>query len=83
MTQFNYASEAELFPGRRKVRKPNAIGYRRFARASEAIRFAVEDMPAVLLLGAFLEVDDKRYDGRDIRRLYDSTDYPHSRLAAA
>ena len=29
-----------------------------------------------LLLGAFLEVEEERFDGKGIRALYDSPDYP-------
>ncbi|HVV62036.1 MAG TPA: hypothetical protein VHD14_09815 [Pseudolabrys sp.] len=75
MEKFDYNAPAELFPARhRKVAKK--ITYRRFDHAADAIRFAVEELPAPLLLGACLEIDEQRLDGKDIQALYDSKDYP-------
>src|SRR5919198_5022995 len=53
---FDYAGEAELFPTRRWRSTRSSYGYRRFARAADAIRFAIEELPPELLLGSVLEV---------------------------
>lgn len=77
--RFDYAASAELFmPKRRRgVRQP--LNYRRFANAADAIRFAVEELPAVNALGPWMQVGDERFNSDDIRRLYDSTSYPRRR----
>jgi hypothetical protein len=73
--KFNYDAPAELFPSRnRKIAKK--VKYRRFDRAADAIRFAVEELPEPLLLGAFIEINEARLGHKDIRALYDSADYP-------
>jgi hypothetical protein len=78
MTSFDYDAPAELFPSRSKKGNRPA-GYRRFATAAEAIRYAIEEMPPALLLGTILEVDEERVDGDGIRKLYDSPEYPLAR----
>ena len=55
------------------------LRYRRFATAAEAIQFAIEELPAVRALGAWMQVGDQRFDGDDIQRLYESDDYPLQR----
>jgi len=75
---FDYCVPAELFVGTRKSGR-RRLGHRRFSSAAEAIRFAVEDFPAVRTLGAWMQVGNERYDSDDIHRLYENNDYPLSR----
>jgi hypothetical protein len=90
MAIFDYSSEAELsatagevglfLTGRQRMRQPT--GYGRFARAADAIRFAIEELPPELLLAAQLKVAEESFYGDGIRRLYESTEYPLSRRIA-
>jgi hypothetical protein len=81
MVHFNFSATAELFPARRRSFGRQSFGYKRFAEASQAVRFAIEDLPPGCLAGAFLEVDEQRYGSDDIRRLYESAEYPLARCA--
>ena len=78
---FDYSAEPELFPARNRKSRRQPIGYRR-AHAADAVRFAIEELPSEFLLGANL-VDEERYDGPEIRRLYQSMNYPLVRRGAA
>jgi hypothetical protein len=79
---FDYTAAAELFPTRsRKGNRP--MGYRRFAKAADAIRFAIEELPPELLIGAHLEVNEERFNCDGIRRLYEHAEYPLVRRAAS
>ena len=80
---FDYRAEAELFPARNRKSTRQLIGYRRFAHAADAIRFAIEELPPELFLGTHLEIDEERFDGQGIRRLYESMTYPLIRRGAA
>ena len=91
MAAFDYSTVAKLFPtktdaelssakSRRHGRHP--VGYGRFARAADAIRFVIEELPPQLLAGAYLQIGEARYASKDIRHLYDSTEYPLTRRAA-
>jgi hypothetical protein len=76
---FPTRSEAELFPSKHRKQRREPVGYGRFARAAEALRFAIEELPPELLPDACLEVDEKIFDRDGIRRLYDSAEYPLAR----
>ncbi len=76
---FDYAASAELFMPKRKRGARHPLSYRRFATAAEAIRFAVEEIPSFRTLGAWMQVGEERFNGDDIRRLYESTSYPQRR----
>jgi hypothetical protein len=91
MTAFDFGADAELFSkmaksellaARPRTRRRDPIGYGRFARASDAIRFAVEELTPGLLQDSCLEVEAERFDCDAIRRLYESDKYPLVRRGA-
>ncbi|WP_424362879.1 hypothetical protein [Methylocystis parvus] len=75
----DYAMEASLFYAKSGQSKRKALTFRRFAKAADAIRFAVEDLAPKLLGGCSLEVNETHYFGREIRPLYDDTAFPLAR----
>ncbi|MCO5733104.1 hypothetical protein [Rhizobium sp. SSA_523] len=81
MAAFDYNAGAGLYPCKTSKRwsRPR---YKRFDSAAEALRFAIEEMPASLLRGAVLEIDEARFDGLQIRKLYDADAYPLARRPA-
>jgi hypothetical protein len=83
MARFDYAASAELFPSRRNLRMTGSVTYMRFSTAADAIRYAVEVLPARAFLGTYLEVDEARFDSGAIRRLYEAAEYPLARQPAA
>jgi hypothetical protein len=78
---FDYGSPAELFTAKRTRVIRSRLGYRRFATAAEAIRFAVEDVPALRMLDVWLVVGDERFDSEKIQHLYEIDAYPLRRRA--
>ena len=81
MRKFDFSAPAELFPSRnRKI--ASKVRYRRFDTAADAIRFAVEELPEPLLLGAYIEINEARLGHKDIRALYDCDSYPLKKAAA-
>ena len=75
MSTFDYAASAELYAAHGR----SGLRYRRFTRAAEAIRYAIEKLPPKVLLGTSLEVNAERYDASQIRALYESERYPLAR----
>ena len=81
--RFDYQAPAELFSSKNIRIQSRVVKYMRFQHAAEAIRFAIEKLPADVLMAAYLEVNEKRYDCRGIRSLYDRPGYPFPRLVQA
>lgn len=82
MKKFDFNAPAELFPSRnRKI--ANKVRYRRFDTAADAIRYAVEELPEPLLLGAYIEINESRLGHKDIRALYDCESYPLPKAVVA
>lgn len=79
---FDHGSGAELSSSKGRNFRRRHLEYRRFARAADALRFAIEEMAPQRLRSACLQVDEERFDSRAIRRLYESADYPLDRPAS-
>lgn len=82
MADFDYGASAELYPSRRYAKSARQQ-YRRFKTAAEAIQYIMEDVPGSWLIGSFLEVNERRYDGDAIRGLYQAAGYPLARQRVA
>ncbi len=78
---FDYSADAELFPRRSGLKARNKLVYRRFSRAADAIAFAIETLTPDMLHGAYLEVNEERFDASQIRLLYDDANFPLPRKA--
>ncbi len=73
---FDYTALAELYPTRSYKHRAGSIKYKRFEVAAEAVRFAMEELSPEFLRGTYLEVEEQRFNGQQIRLLYESRDYP-------
>lgn len=80
---FDYKRSAELFPTRSRKPRRNPMTYKRFDTAAAAVRFAIEELPSDLLLGAYLQVEEERFGSVGIRQLYESPRYPLKRRVAS
>lgn len=78
---FDYEASAELYPPK-TGNYMRRIGYLRFSRAAEAIRFAIEQLSVQQLLATYMEVAERRYDHNGIQGLYRGEAYPLARRPA-
>jgi hypothetical protein len=76
MRPFSFDTAAELFPAAIRKKKRAGFTYRRFGTAAEAVLFAMEELPADSLNGAYLQVEEARFDQSGIRTLYESEGFP-------
>jgi hypothetical protein len=74
----DYEAPAGLF-----VREASRLRYRPFDRVALAVQHANESLTHRQLLSCTMEVDDRRFDADDIRRLYFAPGYPFVRRAGA
>ena len=81
MAAFSYNTAAESFPAAIRKKKRAGFAYRRFDTAAAAVRFAIEELPADSPNGAYLQVEEARFDQSGIRSLYESADFPLERRA--
>jgi hypothetical protein len=76
MDATDYSLEASLYYSKSPNSRQKALTFRRFEKASEAIRFAVEELTPKILASCTLEVNESHYFGREIRPLYDDGAFP-------
>jgi len=80
MNRFDYLAPAELFMGKSRVStRGSPMRYLRFATSAEAIKYAVESLEPPVLLSAALVIGEDRYEGPEIRALYEGKRFPLSR----
>jgi hypothetical protein len=83
MSQFDYTAPAELFVGKaRGSVRGSPMRYLRFDTSAEAIKYAVEALGDAALVGSSMVVGDERYEGVEIRALYNGKLYPLKRSTA-
>jgi hypothetical protein len=76
----DFSAPAEVYASRGRGVAKRPVTFHRFPTAAAAIQFVIEKLPAEMLIGTVIEIGDDRYESKDIRRLYDSADYPLERI---
>jgi hypothetical protein len=79
---FDYSASADLFSMTNRSGRRRPMGYKHFASAAEAIRYAIEEIPAQNFGGTLLETEEARHDSKAIQRLYASSSFPLTRKTA-
>jgi hypothetical protein len=74
---FDYGLPAELFMAKRKGGARSRLISRRFTTTAEAIRFAVEDFPAIRALGAWMQVGTSASMGKTSIAFTRATSFLH------
>ena len=72
-------SQADADRARSRATYRNAVAYRRFASAAEAIRFAIEELSSEALAASVLVVNGDRHEPAAIRAIYADAAYPLKR----
>ena len=72
-------SQSDADRARSRATYRNALAYRRFATAAEAIRFAIEEISAEALGATVLVVNGDRHDPAAIRAMYADAAFPLKR----
>lgn len=81
---FDHDAEADLYFGHGGAGiSRKRISYRRFAQASAAVKFAIEQLAPAAFNSTFLEVQDERFNSEEIRALYENAGFPLPRQAPA
>jgi hypothetical protein len=83
MNANEYFLEASLYYAKNANSKRSGLVFRRFSKAADAIRFAVEELTPKILDGCTLEVNEDHYFGREIRPLYENHVFPLRRKRSA
>lgn len=85
---FNYAAPARLMTHdddpellmRKGWKRVLPLGFGQFARAADALRFAIEELAPELREAAYLEVGGATFDSVAMKQLYDDSLYPWPRM---
>jgi len=76
---FDYDASADFFSMKSKKGRRRPLIYKHFVSAAEAIRYAIEEIPADELVSALIETDGSRYNSKEIHRLYENSSFPLAR----
>ena len=80
MNPFDFDAEAVLFFRPAGKGRNHPLTIRRFGRTCEAVLFAVEELSPSVTKGCSIETGDHQLIGDEIFRLYESSDFPLTRL---
>lgn len=82
MDMFDYQVPAEVYASRGRGATKRPMTFYRFKSAAEAIQFVMEKLPPEMLMGTTMEIGEERFIGNDIKKLYQSANFPLNRAVA-